>query len=88
MYRGLAAELASNPVQVRELIIASIVNGASTRDRADPEWVTDAEIGEQAAAIVENPLAFPDPIWRIARRDGTGRPVFGAEPPVRIQGFS
>lgn len=88
LYRGLAAELASNPVQVRELIIASIVNGATTRDRADPAWVTDAEIGDQAAAIVENPLAFPDPIWRIARRDGSGRPVFSAEPPTRIQGFS
>jgi NAD(P)-dependent dehydrogenase (short-subunit alcohol dehydrogenase family) len=88
LYRGLASELASNPVQVRELIIASIVNGASTRGRADPLWVTDTEIGAQVSAIVENPAAFPEPILRMARRDGTGRPVFSAEPPIRIQGFS
>lgn len=88
LYRGLAAELVSGPVHIRELIIASIVNGASTRDRADPAWVTDAEIGAQAAAIVEDPQAFPEPILRIARRTADGRPAFFAEPPTRIQGFS
>jgi NAD(P)-dependent dehydrogenase (short-subunit alcohol dehydrogenase family) len=87
LYRGLAQELAAIPVHVRELIIASIVNGTSTRDRADPQWVTDAEIGEQIAAIAENPAAFPGPILRIARRDGSGRPVFSAEAPTRVQGF-
>jgi NAD(P)-dependent dehydrogenase (short-subunit alcohol dehydrogenase family) len=88
LYRGLAHELADAPVYVRQLIIASIVNGTSTRDRADPQWVTDAEIGEQAAAIVENPGAFPGPILRLARRDSSGRPVFSAEAPTRVQGFS
>ncbi len=88
LYRGLSHELAAVPLHVRELIIASIVNGTSTRDRADPQWVTDIEIGEQVAAIVENPGAFPEPILRIARRDAGGRPVFSAEAPTRVQGFS
>jgi NAD(P)-dependent dehydrogenase (short-subunit alcohol dehydrogenase family) len=87
MYRGLAHELAGEPVELRQLIIASIVNGASTRDRADPQWVTDTEIGEQVAAIVDTPRAFPGPILRIARRDSSGRPVFSAEAPTRVQGF-
>jgi NAD(P)-dependent dehydrogenase (short-subunit alcohol dehydrogenase family) len=87
LYRGLAHEFAEKPVELRQLIIASIVNGASTRDRADPQWVTDTEIGEQVAAIVDNPRTFPGPILRIARRDNSGRPVFSAETPTRVQGF-
>jgi len=87
LYRGLAQELLDASVQVRQLIIASIVNGRSTRDGADPQWVTDAEIGEQVAAILEDPSAFPGPILRIARRDESGRPVFSAEAPTRAQGF-
>lgn len=92
LYRGLAHELADarvadTQVQVRQLIIASIVNGKSTRDGADPQWVTDAEIGEQVAAVLEEPGAFPGPILRIARRDDAGRPVFSTEAPTRVQGF-
>jgi NAD(P)-dependent dehydrogenase (short-subunit alcohol dehydrogenase family) len=87
LYRGLAHELSEAPVQVRQLIIASIVNGRSTRDGADPRWVTDAEIGEQVAAVLEEPGAFPGPILRIGRRDEGGRPVFSAEAPTRVQGF-
>jgi NAD(P)-dependent dehydrogenase (short-subunit alcohol dehydrogenase family) len=87
LYRGLAHELAEAPVEVRQLIIASVVNGRSTRDGADPQWVTDVEIGEQVAAVLEEPGAFPGPILRIARRDEGGRPVFSAEAPTRVQGF-
>jgi len=87
LYRGLAHELAEAAVQVRQLIIASVVNGRSTRAGADPQWVTDAEVGEQVAAVLEEPGAFPGPILRIARRNEGGRPVFSAEAPTRVQGF-
>lgn len=87
MYRGLAHEFAAQPIAVRQLIVASVVNGASTRDHADPLWVTAAEIGERVAAIVEAPGDYPEPIWRIGRRDGHGHPTFAAEAPTRVQGF-
>jgi NAD(P)-dependent dehydrogenase (short-subunit alcohol dehydrogenase family) len=88
LYRGLAHELGERPrVHLRELIIASVVNGTSTREFAEPGWVTDREIGEHVVDIIESPAAYPEPIRRIARRDATGRPVVSADGAVRVQGF-
>ncbi len=87
LYRGLAHEYRDQEVHIRELIIASVVNGVSTRAFADPSWVTEQEIGAQVTAIIERPTAFPGPILRIARRDASGQPVFSAEAPSRVQGF-
>ncbi|WP_114951614.1 SDR family oxidoreductase [Sphingosinicella terrae] len=78
MYRGIARETSDRPIHLRELIVASVVNGASTRDAADPLWVTDREIGEQVAAIVADPGAFPETIQRISRRDASGKPLLSA----------
>jgi NAD(P)-dependent dehydrogenase (short-subunit alcohol dehydrogenase family) len=83
--RGLAHELSGRSFGLRELIIASVVNGATTRKVARREWVTDLEIGEQVARMLEQPDQFPDPIWRISRRDESGRPVVSAEPATRVQ---
>ncbi len=83
--RGLAHELSGRSVRLRELIIASVVNGARTRQFARREWVTDLDIGEQVALMLEQPDRFPDPIWRISRRDESGRPAVSAEPPTRVQ---
>jgi NAD(P)-dependent dehydrogenase (short-subunit alcohol dehydrogenase family) len=85
LYRGLALELERAALHIRELIIASVVNGASTRAHADPLWVTDQEIGAQVADMLEHPASFPGPIWRMSRRDETGRPVVSAEAPTRAQ---
>lgn len=87
MYRGLAFELREKRIDIRELIIASVVNGANTREYADPLWVTDAEIGDYVAEIFANPAAFPGPILRMARRDATGHPVFSVEAATRVQGL-
>ena len=87
LYRGLAHELAALPIAVHELIVASVVNGASTREFADPVWVTDREIGAQVAGMIERPADYPESVWRIARRDDSGRPVISAEAEVRVQGF-
>lgn len=87
LYRGLAHECRDRDLHVRELIIASVVNGASTRSFADPLWVTAEEIGAQVASILAAPQDYPDPILRIARRDASGRPVFTTEGASRIQGF-
>lgn len=87
MYRALAHELRDRPATLRQLIVASVVNGATTRAFADPAWVTDREIGDQVAAMLADPAAFPDPVWRIARRDESGSPVVTPEGQARTQGF-
>jgi NAD(P)-dependent dehydrogenase (short-subunit alcohol dehydrogenase family) len=86
LYRGLAEEC-RGCIHVRELIIASVVNGASNRHAAHPSWVTEREVGAQVAAMLEQPEQFANPIWRIARRDASGRPVVSDEGPSRVQGF-
>jgi NADP-dependent 3-hydroxy acid dehydrogenase YdfG len=87
LYRGLAEECRGRP-QVKELIIASVVNGAGNRDHAHPSWVTDREVGAQVAAMLEDPGRYTNPVWRIARRDASGRPVISDEGPSRVQGFA
>lgn len=67
MYRALAAEL-THPVQLRELIVASVVNGPSTRDVAQPHWVTDDEIGAHVATLVDEPQRYAAPLLRLSRR--------------------
>jgi NAD(P)-dependent dehydrogenase (short-subunit alcohol dehydrogenase family) len=87
LYRGLAHEHRDRPLHVHELIVASIVNSESTRRVADPLWVTDTEIAQRAAHIIEQPADYIDPILRLARRDISGQPVFSSEGPSRVQGF-
>lgn len=77
MHRALAHEAKGR--HVRQLTVASVVNGATTRAQADPAWVTAEEIGAQVAAMIERPHDFPQPVWRIARRDGSGRPAISHE---------
>lgn len=88
LYRGLAHEFRTREVYVRELIVASVVNSASTRAFADPHWVTETDIGEQVARMFAAPDEYTEPIWRIARRPGPDAPpTVLAEPPTRVQGF-
>lgn len=84
MYRALAAETAESGIAVRELIVASVVNSINTRATADPLWVTEREIGAQVAAMLEVPAGYPEPIWRITRREGSGPPPVFAEQVVPV----
>lgn len=74
MLRTLAVELKDRPVVVRELLIASMVNGESRRSIAQPEWVTDLDVGEHVRAILERPHEFPDLIQTLRSRDQVGHP--------------
>lgn len=78
-YRGLAREN-RDAASIRELLVASMVAGASNRDTALPEWLTDAEIGEHVCAIIADPAAFPGPILQLRDRDQVGRPPVSAAP--------
>jgi len=46
-----------------------MVNGASTRDRAQPEWLSDDEIGQYVRGLVVAPGKFPGPIVVLKSRD-------------------
>jgi NAD(P)-dependent dehydrogenase (short-subunit alcohol dehydrogenase family) len=85
MLRTLAAELKDQPVVVRELIIASMVNGESRRSIAEPEWVTDLDIGEHVRAILERPHEFPDLIQTLRTRQQVGHPEFAASSKRSVQ---
>ncbi|HXQ25075.1 MAG TPA: hypothetical protein VN822_01590 [Candidatus Acidoferrales bacterium] len=65
---------ANLPVAVRELLIASMVNGESRRAIAQPEWVTDLDVGEHVRAILERPRDFPDLIQTLRSRQQVGLP--------------
>jgi len=73
MYRGLSREREQGAL-VCELMLASMINGASKRDQAKPEWLTDDEIGRHVCAILANPGNFPDPVIKIAQRSDIGGP--------------
>lgn len=73
LYRGLARER-TDGAQIRELMIVSMVNGKSKRDRAPPEWVTDEDVGRHVCAILAAPDRFPGPILQLKSRGQVGRP--------------
>ncbi len=72
LYRGLAREQREGAA-IRELIIVSMVNGQSKRDRAQPDWVTDIEVGQHVCAIIANPERFPGPVLSLRDREQIGR---------------
>jgi NAD(P)-dependent dehydrogenase (short-subunit alcohol dehydrogenase family) len=69
MYRGMAREHREGPA-IRELMIISMVNGASKRDRA--------ELGRHVCAILAAPAQFPGPVLRLESREQVGRPDVAA----------
>jgi NAD(P)-dependent dehydrogenase (short-subunit alcohol dehydrogenase family) len=73
LYRGAARELTGS-VQLRELIINSMVNGPDKRVTARPEWLTDDEVGAHVCAILADPAAYPGPILQLRSRDQVGKP--------------
>ena len=68
LYLAFAAEFGAR-VRVRELMIYSVVAGASNRAKARAEWLTDDEIGRYAVAIFEQPERFVEPIVKLQSRE-------------------
>lgn len=78
LYRGLARERRGG-ADVRELMIISMVNGASKRDRAQPDWVSDEEVGRHVCAILAAPGDFPGPVLQLKSREQVGQPDQAAQ---------
>jgi NAD(P)-dependent dehydrogenase (short-subunit alcohol dehydrogenase family) len=74
MYRAIGCEREAGPA-LRQLTIASMVAGPRKRAVADPNWLTNLEVGRHVCAILAEPQAFPDAIQRLQSRDQIGRPA-------------
>lgn len=71
-YRALSAEAEEQGVHIRELIIASMVNGARTRRAAGPARLTDAAVGDRVCQLIASPDDRSGPIHTlrpVLRRD-------------------
>lgn len=73
LYRGLAKEQADG-ARICELLLISMINGASKRQHSRPEWLTDDEVGRHVCAILEQPGLFPGPVLYLKSREGVGTP--------------
>lgn len=72
LYRGVAKERPDR--LVRELQIVAMVDGESTRHKADDSWLKAEEIGRHACAIIERPAEFPGPVVVLRHQDPIGTP--------------
>lgn len=73
LFRGLAKERRSG-ADLRELMIVSMVAGQSNRDTAEPDWITDEDVGRHICAILDKPGDYPGPILKLKSRDQAGKP--------------
>jgi NAD(P)-dependent dehydrogenase (short-subunit alcohol dehydrogenase family) len=73
MYRGAAKEAKTGP-QVHELMIVSMVASDANRDIAQPDWVTDVEVGQHVCAILDAPEKFPKPVLHLRSKAQVGHP--------------
>ena len=56
LYRGLVREAGKTPpVRIRELLVSAMVSGPSSREHAQPDWITEDEIGEHVADLLDEP---------------------------------
>lgn len=90
LYRALASEGPADGPAVREVLIASMVNGRSNRATARPEWVTDRDVGAVVCQVVQDPDSYPGPVIKIPHADlGSQRspgPSKSAAAPIRTTG--
>lgn len=72
LYRGLAKEYKGG-ADVRELMIASMVNGPSKAGQAEESWITNLECGQHLIALLDNMDAFNAPVTVLKSRKQVGQ---------------
>jgi len=60
LFQVLAQETEGMDVHVRLLGLYSMIATERNRDRAEPGWVTDAQVGQRIVEMITEPEAFPD----------------------------
>lgn len=73
MYKGVAKEVKSG-AQAHELMIISMVATDANRDIAQPDWVTNVEVGQHICAIFDAPEKFPKPVLHLRSKAQVGSP--------------
>jgi NAD(P)-dependent dehydrogenase (short-subunit alcohol dehydrogenase family) len=73
MYRGVAKE-AKSGAQPHELMIVSMVAHEANRDIAQPDWITNLEVGQYVCAILDSPEKFPKPVLHLRSKAQVGSP--------------
>ncbi|PPJ26581.1 oxidoreductase [Nocardia nova] len=72
LVRAWSKENRDSGVNIRELLIAAMVNGRSTRTAAGPDWLTDIEIGERVTELLAAPDSNPGPVLTFSVKDRAG----------------
>jgi NAD(P)-dependent dehydrogenase (short-subunit alcohol dehydrogenase family) len=62
LFEVLAAETKGSGVHVRMLGLYSLIATESNREVAQPDWVTDQQVGQRVLELIVQPEAFPEPI--------------------------
>jgi NAD(P)-dependent dehydrogenase (short-subunit alcohol dehydrogenase family) len=74
LFRIIAREARGGPVQIRELLLVSMIAGESNRANAEPSWLTDEDCGRHVAAVLAQPDVFAGPILAVRSREQVGKP--------------
>lgn len=74
LFRYLAKEQEGGTVSVKELMLYAMINGESKRDKAEPYWITDREVGRHVVAVLADPATFAGPILALKSKKQIGLP--------------
>jgi len=74
MVRSFAAENEEKAgIRIRELMLHSMIAGRSKRDVAQPNWITDDDVGRHVLTMLTHPEAFPDVVVNLKSRKQVGQ---------------
>lgn len=73
-YRHLAQDPKCAGVQVRELMLYSVINGHKTAGTVDERWITDEDVGRHVVSVLGNLALFEGPILTLKSRKQVGQP--------------
>lgn len=74
MLRMFAREGRGGPVNIRELLVCSMITPLPDGDKDHPDWLTGLECGRHVLAVIEEPTRFPGPILALGSRQQIGQP--------------
>jgi NAD(P)-dependent dehydrogenase (short-subunit alcohol dehydrogenase family) len=89
MFRYLDHEKKGRAIEIRELIISAMVTTAEKANTGDLKfnWISDRQVGEHIASMIERPMDFEGPIQLLNSQHGVGRslPMALTPPPTPLR---
>lgn len=68
-----AEQDAKAAVRMRELMLHSMIAGASNRAKAQPNWLTDEDVGRHVLLMLQQPEAFTETVVNLKSRKQVGQ---------------